>query len=243
MNNLLPFASTLIIFIFAFLVFRRYARRRGTHLLIWGVGLIMFGVGSFAEAYSALDWNPTVFRLWYLGGAVLNAAWLGQGTVYLLLRRRVRNVRVAHILLALLIAGSLFATYALFTTPLDPAQFSTDVALSDQYRDILPQGAAVRLTTPFFNIYGLITLVGGAIYSAWLFWRKRIFPNRVIGNVLIAVGALSIGFASVLTRLGFGGYLYLGELLASALMLAGFMKATQETVERKEVPAEAALAS
>ncbi len=29
------------------------------------------------------------FRLWYLFGAILVAAWLGQGTVYLLARRRI----------------------------------------------------------------------------------------------------------------------------------------------------------
>ena len=55
-------------------------------------------------------------------------------------------------------------------------------------RGLLPLGSPVRLTTPFFNIYGLLTLVGGAIWSAYLFWRKRVLPNRVIGNVLIAAG-------------------------------------------------------
>ncbi|MCI0554196.1 MAG: hypothetical protein L0287_24870, partial [Anaerolineae bacterium] len=80
----------------------------------------------------------------------------------------------------------------------------------------------VRLTTPFFNIYGLLTLVGGAIWSAYLFWRKRVMPNRVVGNVLIASGALLIGFASTLTRLGYGQFLYLGELLSAILMFAGF---------------------
>jgi len=79
-------------------------------------------------------------------------------------------------------------------------------------RGLLPLGAPVRLTTPFFNIYGLLTLVGGAIYSAYLFWRKRVLPNRVIGNILIAAGALLIGTASTLTRLGYGQFLYLGEL-------------------------------
>ena len=56
---------------------------------------------------------------------------------------------------------------------------------------------------PFFNIYGLLTLVGGAIYSAYLFWRKRVLPNRVIGNILIAAGALLIGTASTLKMITF----------------------------------------
>jgi hypothetical protein len=106
---------------------------------------------------------------------------------------------------------------------------------------ILPLGSTVRLTTPFFNIYGLITLVGGALYSAYLFWRKRVLPNRVIGNILIAVGALSIGFASSLTRLGYGQYLYLGELIAAVLMYSGFIIAAKPRgVEERTVAAPSA---
>jgi len=101
-------------------------------------------------------------------------------------------------------------------------------------RGLLPLGSAVRLTTPFFNIYGLLTLVGGAIYSAYLFWRKRVLPNRVIGNILIAAGALLIGTASTLTRLGYGQFLYLGELLSAVLMFIGFRVAARPQPE--EVP-------
>ncbi|MDR5695937.1 MAG: hypothetical protein QN121_11805 [Armatimonadota bacterium] len=223
----LPFLSTLVIFLFAVLVFRRYLLRKGTHLLLWGIGLVMFGVGSFAEAYSVFGWNPLVFRLWYLGGAVLNAAWLGQGTVYLLARRK-----VAHVLMILLLLGSLYATYAMFTTPLQAAGFDPATPLSEQYRQILPK-ASIRRMTPLFNIYGTITLVGGALYSAWLLWKRQVPSSLVWGNVLIAAGALSIAFASTLTRLGLGAYLYLGELLAATLMFAGFLLATRRVVRRE----------
>jgi len=47
-------------------------------------------------------------------------------------------------------------------------------------------------------------------------------PNQVIGNVLIAAGALLIGSASTLTRLGYGEFLYVGELLSAIFMFAGF---------------------
>jgi hypothetical protein len=288
----LPVASALIIFLFAFLVFQRYRRRGGAHLLVWGIGLTMFGVGSLAEAYSTLGWHPTVFRLWYLGGAVLNAAWLGQGTVYLLSgqrlphllvslifgytsagilfltlgtvlgwgrgaeaaliafhgaifaaafhRRLVRRwpaARLVSLLTGLLVAGSLVATYLVFTVPLNAARFNPQETLSFQYRDrlqpdgsvvpgIMPRGAAVRRLTPIFNIYGLLTLVGGALYSAFLLWRREIAPHRVIGNILIAGGALSLGLASIWVRLGLGDYLYVGELAGAVLMFAGFLLAT-----------------
>jgi len=140
---------------------------------------------------------------------------------------------------------------------LDTAAFTTEKPISEQYgtkvletgaihpadaqtitttyrgnevtavRGLLPLGTPVRLTTPFFNIYGLFTLVGGAIYSAYLFWRKRVMPNRVIANVLIAAGALAIGFASTLTRLGYGQFLYLGELISAIMMFIGFRMAAK----------------
>jgi hypothetical protein len=97
-NIWLPFASCVVSFVFAFFVFRRYLKRRGSHLLLWGVGLVMYGIGGFCEAYyGALGWSAFIFRLWYLFGAILVAAWLGQGTVYLLARRK-----WAHGLMALL---------------------------------------------------------------------------------------------------------------------------------------------
>ncbi len=123
---------------------------------------------------------------------------------------------------------------------LDASSFSTGLAISDQYREIMPavsDGATVRLTTPFFNIYGLVTLVGGALWSSFLFWRKRVMPNRVLGNVLIAAGALSIGFASSLTRFGIGSFLYVGELIAATLMFVGFVLAGRPAPVDQPAPA------
>jgi hypothetical protein len=221
-NTLLPFLSTVVMVVFTVWVLQRYVVRRKLHFLFWGLGLAMFGFGSFAEAYLAIAWNKWVFFGWYLFGAALTAGWIGHGTVYLLFRKK-----WVHGVTAVLILGSLYAAYLMFvaTQNLNEAAFSPAIPISEQYRSIMPPtdaGGAVRLTTPFFNIYGLITLVGGALWSAYLFWRKRVLPNRVIGNVLIAAGALSIGLASTLTRLGDGSYLFLGELIAAVLMFVGF---------------------
>lgn len=84
----------------------------------------------------------------------------------------------------------------------------------------------VRTLTPFFNIYGVITLIGGALYSAWVFWRRRILPHRVVGNILIAVGAMAPALGGLFSRLGLTGYLYLGELLGAVLMYIGFLRCT-----------------
>ncbi len=222
-NLILPFISSAVMLAFVVAVLYRWRSRRHGHLILWAVGLTMFGIGSFAEAASVIGWNSTVFKSWYLFGAMLNAGWIGQGTIYLLAKRRVANVA-----LAVIIGVSLIGAYGVIVLPLDPTPFSTDVSLAESFRDIMPDGTWVRKITPLFNIYGLFALVGGAIYSAWLFWRKRSHPNRMWGNILIAVGALSIGFASSLTRLGNGDFLYLGELIAAAFMFAGFVVASQQ---------------
>jgi hypothetical protein len=235
-NLILPFISTAIMLVFTVLVLQKYVTRRKPHFLFWGLGLAMFGSGSFAEAYLALNWNRWVFFVWYLFGAALNAGWIGHGTVYLLFRKK-----WVHVLTGLLVVGSLVAGWMMLRTMplLNESAFTTGKAISEQYRQIMPavaDGGGVRLTTPFFNIYGLVTLVGGALWSSFLFWRKRVMPNRVLGNVLIAAGALSIGFASSLTRFGIGSYLYLGELIAAILMFTGFYYAG------KPEPAEVAQA-
>jgi len=223
LNLILPFLSTAVMAGFTIWVLQKYGTRRKPHFLFWGLGLAMFGAASFAEAFLALSWNRWVFFSWYMFGAALNAGWIGHGTVYLLFRKR-----WVHIITAVLVGGSLVAAWMMLQImpALDEAAFTPGVAISEQYREIMPaisDGASVRLTTPFFNIYGLVTLVGGALWSSFLFWRKRVMPNRVIGNVLIAAGALSIGLASSLTRFGIGSYLYIGELVAAVLMFAGFV--------------------
>jgi hypothetical protein len=236
-NLVLPFVSTAIMLIFTLWVLQKYVTRRKPHFLFWGLGLAMFGTGSFAEAYLALNWNRWVFFSWYLFGAALNAGWIGHGTVYLLFRRR-----WVHVLTAVLIVGSLIAGWMMLQIMprLDASSFTPGLAISEQYREIMPavsEGATVRLTTPFFNIYGLVTLVGGALWSSFLFWRKRVMPNRVLGNVLIAAGALSIGFASSLTRFGIGSFLYVGELIAASLMFVGFVLAGRPAPAEQPSPA------
>ena len=236
----LPFLSTVIMVFFTVSVLERYLARRKLHFLFWGIGLAMFGAGSFAEAYfAAAGWSAPIFFVWYLFGAALNAGWIGHGTLLLLARRR-----WVHVFTALLVLGSLAATVLMvqMMPKLDAARFNPALAISEQYRDIMPSiadGAYVRLATPFFNIYGLVTLVGGALWSAWLFLRKQVLPNRVIGNGLIAAGALSIGLASTATRLGYGQYLYLGELIAAGLMYAGFRTAAAPATEAERRVAEA----
>lgn len=231
LNTLLPLASTIMSAVFAVLLLRRYARRKGRHLLIWGVALIMYGLGTFAEFYLSLGWNATIFRLWYLCGATLVAAWLGQGTIHLLVRR----VHVADSLLVILTIVSVMAAVHLFTTPLNESIFSAKLPVSHQYATnsakgivgLMPEGG-VRSYSFLFNIYGTVALVGGALYSAYIFWRKRIMPQRVLGNVFIALGGLSPALGGTLARIGATEFLYVSELIGVIVIFIGFRLATTQ---------------
>ena len=152
LSTLLPLASTIMAAVFAISLLRRYARRRGKHLLIWGIAMIMYGLGTFAEFYLSLAWSALIFRLWYLCGAMLVAAWLGQGTIHLL----VRKPHVADILLAVLTLTSVMAAIHLFATPLNENLFNASLPVSQQYATnsakgivgLMPEGGVRSVFVP-----------------------------------------------------------------------------------------------
>ncbi len=229
--QVLPFISTAIMLGFTVYVLQRYFVRRAPHFLFWGIGLAMFGAGSFAEVYLSLAWSRAIFIVWYLCGAILNPAWIGQGTLYLLVRKR-----WVHVVTGILILASLVSTGLMLSIPINDSAFQLGLPISQQYKAIIPTSSfnLILIPTILFGTDGLVLLVGGALYSAFLFWRKRVLPNRVIGNVLIAAGALSVAFASELTGLGYGQYLYVGELVCAILMFIGFLAAARP--QPNEVP-------
>lgn len=229
--------STVVTFVFALAVFTRYRRRGGTHLLLWGVGLVLFGLGTLTEAIMAFQFHPLALKVWYLCGAMLTAAWLGQGTVHLLVRKR----GVASTLTVILGIVSLAAIILVLVAPVTSAAASYDVSqpASIQYKDILTRSAPVIILTILLNIYGTIGLVGGAIYSAFLFWRKKVLINRVLGNLFIAAGALMPAMAGSFVKAGLVDWLYLSEFVGVVLMYIGFIQATSHrtVTEPGAVPA------
>jgi len=231
-NTVLPFTSSALSAVFAFLLFRRYLVRRGPHLLLWGIGMVFYGIGGFCEGYyGAFGWNPLIFRFWYLCGAILVAAWLGQGTVYLLARRR-----WAHVLMALLALGSIYSAVRVFGAELDPSLMTSSLHTGSELSGHAIVTSGIRTLTPIFNLYGTVTLVGGALYSAWIFWRKRVLLHRTIGNILIAVGAILPAFGGTFSRMGLPGALYISELLGAILLFIGFLRAITP-MQSAETPA------
>ena len=211
--GIVPLLSTIVSFVFALTVLDQYFAKRKTHQLIWAIGLFMYAISTLTEFWTeTYGLNITMYRLWYLFGAIYVAAYLGMGTAFLLLRKR-----TAQIIFGILLVTSIWAAYAVFSAKVD---LSTINSLTGK---AMP--TSVRLLTPFFNTFGTLFLVGGAIYCAVIFWRKRILFNRVISNVLIAVGALLPAVGGGIVR--FGGTqigFYFLELAGIVIIFIGFLK-------------------
>lgn len=217
--------STAVTLVFALAVFNRYRQKGNTHLLLWGLGLIFYGLGTFSEALMLFTFNVAALKVWYLSGAMLTAAWLGQGTIHLLVRRR----GLANLLTGFLLLVSLVSVGLILVAPINAAaaaSFNINSPVSAQYREIMVRNGAIIALTILLNIYGTIALVGGAIYSSFIFWRKKVLANRMYGNILIAAGALMPALGGSFIKSGLADWLYLSEFLGAVLMFTGFLKAT-----------------
>ncbi len=214
----LPLATTVFSVLFTLAIFRRWNdRERPPHLLWWGAGVALFGVGTFFEGFTALfGWHEPVFRGWYISGALLGGAPLAQGTVYLLLSKRAAD-RLAIILVLYVAIAAAFV----MLTPVD-ASLASDKKLSGE----VIEWTWVRAFSPLVNTYAFIFLVGGAIASMARYGRSGDRP-RAIANSLIAVGAILPGIGGSFTRAGYTEVLYVTEFVGIVLIFVGFRISTQ----------------
>jgi hypothetical protein len=178
----------------------------------------MYCISTFIEFW----WNvhghiEIMYRFWYLIGAIFVAAYLGQGTLYLLVRRK-----IAHIIMAVLGIVSVYAAYRVFSINIDISSLTELTGVGIFPSDIR------AIVTPIFNGFGTLALIGGAIYSAVIFWRRRILPHRVTANILIAFGALLPAIGG--TNISVGGNInlfFLFELVGVIIIFIGFLRANK----------------
>ena len=84
-HAVLPAVSSLLCAVFAVLLLRQWWARRRPYQLVWAGGMLCYGAAAGADAVGqTIGWTEPGYRLWYLGGAIAAAAWLGLGEVYLL---------------------------------------------------------------------------------------------------------------------------------------------------------------
>jgi len=85
----LPGATSILALVLAVALLDQWRERRQGFQLIWAIGMAVDGIASGCEAIAAAGtWSETLYRTWYLTGAVWTAGWLGLGTAFLLGRTR-----------------------------------------------------------------------------------------------------------------------------------------------------------
>ena len=210
----LPIISTLVAIAFARVLWRHWQRNTSArYVLWWTVGIALYGLGTLTEALTTIfGWQEPVFRSWYVAGALMGGAPLAQGTVYLLLSKRTAD-RLAVALLTYIAIASAFV----ISTPLDlelvePNRLSGEV-MTWQW---------VRAFSPLVNLYAVVFLVGGAAWSAWRYRRRGDAQSRVLGNTLIAIGAVLPGIGGGFARAGVVEVLYVTEILGLLFIWSGY---------------------
>jgi len=211
--HFIPIITSIFSIWFGTLLFRRYRELGGMHLLWWAIGVFAFAAGTITESLTTLiGWQEPLFRAWYISGALFGGFPLAQGTVYLLLDRNKADRLTAIVLSVAVVA----ATFVLLT-PIDMSLVETH-RLSGR----VMEWTWVRAFSPFINLYAVIFLVGGAVYSALKYRKSPGMSHRVIGNWLIAIGALLPGIGGSFTRFGHVEVLYVTELVGIVLIYFGY---------------------
>ena len=208
----LPLVTAVVAAIFAVVVLRQYAGHRKTYQLMWAAGFAMFAIAAFAGFLARSgSMTDTAYRLFYLFGAILNVAWLSLGTLYLLARRRWADLALVGV-----VGLSVLAAYAVVSVPVDLT------AAADSGRGF-PNGSLARILAGVGSGLGSIVLIGGALWSAWIFLQRRRNGRRAIANVIIAVGVVIVAAGGTATFTGASGVLELANLVGLAVMFAGFL--------------------
>jgi hypothetical protein len=218
--ELLACALSLVAAVF---IFDQYRERPRPYKLLWTLGLLFYGIAAGAAFAGMVNhWTVADLKVWYFFGGVLTAAYLGLGSLYLLAPRRVAQVAVAIAVLICVYAGArilLLSVNAGEAAHL--ATLSTAVVTSTEYRKIFPLDLVPFIV--IMNSAGTLFLFGGAIWSAWNFYRKHMPGYRVVSMILLALGAIFPSILTGLQALGNSGGAALGEFLGAACILGGLL--------------------
>ncbi len=180
-------------------------------MLWWTLGVLTFGLGTLTESINAIfGWSEWNTKIWYIVGALLGGYPLAQGTIYLLMKKRFADISAVACSAVILVA----AVCVLLSPIAIPADFDdrlTGRVLAWQW---------VRAFSPLLNLYALLFLFGGAVYSAVQYFAKG--GPRFLGNILIAIGALLPGIGGTATRFGHVEVLYITELIGLIFIYLGY---------------------
>jgi len=220
MNVALSLAATVVSLSFAAILYRQYMDRWRPYQLVWALALAIFALGTFCQFVAERNgWSDLIYRLWYYSGAMLAAAYLGQGTVYLMAPRK-----FAHVSLAIL---GMFSSAGLALVAVLPVNLHHALVDGNVTGNGFPTTLLLLLIP--LNTYGTVALVGGALWSVYRFWRRGTMGRRALGTFLIALGGMTVALGGTADRLGVPGLLYLTELVGVTIIFVGYLQTVAQS--------------
>ncbi len=228
MNVAIPLLTSVISLVFALTVLDQYLERKRPYQAVWTAGLFLYSIASLLHALWGIGvYAEVVFRLWYWTGAMLGAAYLGMGSLYLHVR-----AKIGHIVLIVLLALTVIGGFLALTLPL-----RGDVALlqGQKLATMVPgteppvryYPVYVGIVTALLNVFGAGVMVGSAVYGALAFFRGKTPGFRVVSNVLIAVGAFVSAAGGTLERFNLPDLHTLALLIGVLLIYLGFIRSRE----------------
>jgi hypothetical protein len=212
----LPLLAALAASVFASETLRIARRDSSAALYVWSIALDMFAAGAAILAWGVgFGWGPGLFRAYYVLGPILNVAWLGGGTIWLLAPRRFATAATV-----VLIAASGWAAYVTATAPLLPGAREL-LASRHIVGGAMVMPGSVRNLSRIFSYAGTAALVGGL---GWSIARRR---SAVAGLVLLLVGSMTIFAVSIFARRGDVIPFSAGLAVGIVLMFLGFLRASR----------------
>jgi hypothetical protein len=156
-------------------------------------------------------WSSLAYRIFYLFGAVLNIAWLGLGTLWLLWYRPAAIA--ATVALAVISVAAVFIVARAEFVPGAMAALAAKELPSA--RDVMPPLA--RGLSRWFSITGSVIVLMGTLISIEL---KR----NALGLGILTLGVVVVGVASEFARAGYVLVFSIGLAAGIALMYGGFVR-------------------
>ena len=213
-----PAVAALVSTIFAIQLLTSYAHRKRLPQLAWGIAMTMFAIASLAVAAGVSGgWDPTLYRIYWLFGAILNVPYLALGSVALLGRKPLSAVMLVLVFVCTILAIGIVA--------------SSSVHIAASAPKNIPRGSAAwgkgtvtaKLPT-YISIPAYLIVVLIAIASS----RGGKLPvHRIRGNWLIAIGATIVAAGSPFARYGRGAAFSVALAVGVVVMWLGFRPASR----------------
>jgi hypothetical protein len=239
-----PVIAAVVSGVFAAILLRRYAARsRNLALLAWGIALSMYAFASLVVAFGVSQgWEPSLYRIYWLFGAVLNVPYLALGSIALIGNRVLTAIAVL-----LVAAGTLFALGVVFSSKTNRNAFVRQhevnrqacpsnpvLPLQDTYdiprgKCVWKPGSAVGKLGSAYSIPAYFVVVAIALWTSRPRRGRTPEPNRARGNWLIAGGATIVAVGgTAIARLGRGAPFSIALALGVVVMFVGFIWSSRQ---------------